>query len=283
MNGHSTVRPSLISVIPLVFIDVDGTLVGSSGEVTNAVWNAVDSARSRGQHLALSTARGAFGASWDMAKRMDPDGWHVFHAGGAVVHAGTGEALGDALPTHTLDALVTMADERQWILELYSPTAYAVESTEGASVDHAALMGVPFETTEFARFRAEKERIVRAQFVVPVAEIDTVKGLVEQLDLVATSATSPIMAGIGFVSLTLPGVTKASGIAHICEVLGLSIDHVMMVGDGLNDLPAIEAVGHPVAMGNAEEAVKAAARYEVADVDSDGLVEALELSNIINP
>lgn len=86
------------------------------------------------------------------------------------------------------------------------------------------------------------------------------------------------MSGISFVSITPPGITKATGIARICEALGVGIESVMMVGDGLNDLPAIEAVGYPVAMGNAEEQVKAAARYIVADVESDGLAEALDLS-----
>jgi len=90
------------------------------------------------------------------------------------------------------------------------------------------------------------------------------------------------MAGVAFVSVTLPGITKASGIAHICGVLNISIEQVMMVGDGLNDLPAIEAVGHAVAMGNAADAVKNAARYHVGHVDADGLVEALELSASID-
>ena len=265
-------------MIPLIFIDVDGTLVGASGKVTEAVWDAVDAARDRGQHLALSTARGAFGASWDMAQRLDPTGWHVFHAGGAVVHAASGEAKGEPLDDELLDVLIDAAGAKDWILEVYSPNAYVVESDAVASVDHAALMGVPFVAGKFASFRQANPRIVRAQFVVDVDQIEAVTSIVAPLGLVATSATSPIMAGTAFVSVTPPGVTKASGIGHICEALNLSIDQVMMVGDGLNDLPAMQAVGHPVAMGNAEVAVKDAAHHVVADVESDGLAEALELS-----
>lgn len=268
-------------MIPLVCIDVDGTLVGTSGEVTEAVWNAVDEARDRGQHLALTTARGAFGASWGMAQRLDPNGWHVFHAGGAVVHAATGEARGDSLQPDALDALVQSANDRDWILELYAPDAYAVESTAPPSVEHAGLLGVPFVAGDFSDFRIENERIVRAQFVVDVGQIADVHDVAEPLGLEATSATSPIMPGIAFVSITPPGITKATGIAYISESLGLSMDQVMMVGDGLNDLPAIEAVGFPVAMGNAEEAVKSAADYHVPDVESDGLATALELSSTL--
>ena len=45
----------------------------ASGEPTPAVWAAADSAIERGQHLALTTARGAFGPTYEWARRLDPD------------------------------------------------------------------------------------------------------------------------------------------------------------------------------------------------------------------
>ena len=43
-------------MLQLVCIDVDGTLIGESGEPTNGVLDAIMHARSLGQTLALSTA-----------------------------------------------------------------------------------------------------------------------------------------------------------------------------------------------------------------------------------
>lgn len=264
-------------MIPLICIDVDGTLVGSSKVVTNGVWAAVDQALERGQHLALSTARGAFGSAWDMAKRLDPNGWHVFHAGGAIAHTGTNETRGHNLDTADIATLRTLA-KNDWFLELYTATTYAVESESQVSVDHAGLMGLPFKACSFDEFLDTNSSIVRAQMVVPVSDIEDVTETLRPLGLSLSSATSPIMEGTAFVSITKPGVTKATGIRSICETLGLTISEVMMIGDGLNDLPAIEAVGHPVAMGNAEDAVKELANHVVADVAHDGVAEALALS-----
>ena len=273
-------------MIPLICIDVDGTLVGASGAVTDEVWAAVDQALARGQQLALSTARGAFGSAWDMAQRLNPSGWHVFHAGGAIVHSQNGESRGHALPAEALAelrAIEQRPENADWLLELYSPGAYAVEDGSKPAVEHAGLMGLPFEPTSFDGFIADHDSIVRAQMVVPVADIAAVQKQLAPLGLSTSSATSPIMVGTAFVSITQPGITKATGISRICDELGLTIDQVMMIGDGLNDLPAIEAVGHPVAMGNAEDEVKAIAHHIVADVEDDGVAEALALSATLEP
>lgn len=265
-------------MIPLICIDVDGTLVGSTGEVTDGVWTAVDAALARGQHLALTTARGAFASSWNMAQRLDPNGWHVFHAGGATVHTGTAVSRGHALTDEELDLAMNVAQRNNWVLELYSPTAYAVDADSVRAVDHAALMGVPFARQELDVFRSADDAMVRVQFVVAEDEVDAVRTALSETTLVVTSATSPIMPGTAFVSATKAGITKATGINTICADLGIDIGQVMMIGDGHNDVPAIEAVGHAVAMGNAVDDVKSLARYTVADVDNDGVAEALELS-----
>ena len=270
-------------MIPLVCIDVDGTLVGPSRKVTNGVWNAVDQALERGQRLALTTARGAFGASWEMASRLDPNGWHVFHAGGAVVNTGDLQSRAHSIDTEIVDTAIEIAMANDWVLELYSPNAYAVDSDGELAVDHADLMEVPFEGIPLDDFRQVHEEIVRAQFVVGVEQIPAVTDALTPTGLSVTSATSPIMPGVAFISATRTGITKATGIEMICQELGITKESVMMIGDGLNDLPAIRAVGHPVAMGNAEDEVKAQARYVVADVVDDGVVEALELSATLEP
>lgn len=266
-------------VIPLVCLDVDGTLVGETGAVTAAVWSACDEAIERGQHLAICTARGAFGASWEMAKRLDPSGWHVFHAGGAIVHSKTEAVRSHAIDHATVFAADQIATAKQWVIEFYTAADYAVDSDDELAVAHAGLLDVPHKVRQLDSLDLSTGGIIRLQYVVDEKFIPDVTTTCADLGLTITSATSPIMPGAAFVSLTSPEVTKATGISTIAAELGVSIDDVMMVGDGSNDLPAIEAVGHPVAMGNAIREVKAAARYEVAPVDEDGVVEALLLSS----
>ena len=260
-------------MLPLICIDVDGTLVGPTGIPTDAVWAAADAAVGRGQHLALSTARGAMGSTYEWAQRLDPSGWHVFHAGGALVHTGTGETVEEALDEAVVDTAVEASRAHGWILEFYDARDYRVNDASPMAVDHASLMGVPHSFGS----RDDISSIVRVQFVVPHAEVAGVTEVMRELAEVST-ATSPVMTDATFVSITPHGVTKATAIAQIAATLGATMADVMMVGDGHNDLVAIAAVGHGVAMGNAQPEVAAAARHHVGNVTDDGLAEALELS-----
>ncbi|MEJ1962881.1 MAG: HAD hydrolase family protein [Gammaproteobacteria bacterium] len=59
-------------MIKLIGIDVDGTLVGSSGIVPPEVWDAAERARVRGIQLVLCSGRPAFGVAFDYARRSMP-------------------------------------------------------------------------------------------------------------------------------------------------------------------------------------------------------------------
>lgn len=266
--------PYALDVLPLVCIDVDGTLVGSSGEPTNAVWAATAEAVARGQHLALCTARGAFAKSWDYAVRLDPNGWHIFHAGASLLHAGTGEERNLSLSGDQVLACQSEAADQDWVIEYYEPRQYVVDTDQQEAKDHAALMGVPFERRPLSELSGE---IVRVQLIVPVDRSADALALAPE-GTQATSATSPIQPGVAFVSITKDGANKGSAIERLAAEIGTTAAQTMMIGDGHNDVLALEAVGYPVAMGNADEHALAVSDRVVADVENDGVVEALMLS-----
>jgi Cof subfamily protein (haloacid dehalogenase superfamily) len=83
-------------------------------------------------------------------------------------------------------------------------------------------------------------------------------------------------AGERYADVTAPGVTKAAMAREWAKLLNLDLAQIAAVGDGLNDLEVIQAVGCGVAMGNSVPELKQVADYIIGQTDEDGLAIWLE-------
>ena len=70
-------------------------------------------------------------------------------------------------------------------------------------------------------------------------------------------------------------ISKASGMKECLAYYGIDVSETMAFGDGDNDAEMIAYAGTGIAMGNATERVKACADYVTADIDEDGVYQAL--------
>jgi len=87
-------------------------------------------------------------------------------------------------------------------------------------------------------------------------------------------------AGLGFIEVLPPGITKASGLAVALERYGVGFGDVLVFGDMPNDLPMFGAVtqagGRAVAVANAHPAVRAATPHVTDGHDAEGVAHYLE-------
>ena len=261
-------------MIGLICIDVDGTLVGSSGEIVSTTWEAAARTRAAGVRLAVCSGRPAFGLARTYAEQLDGDGWHVFQNGASVVRLPAGTTRSRGLAPAAVKSLVARARETGRALELYGDTQYAVETDSPRTREHANLLGVAWAPRDLLSLHGP---VVRAQWLVSHTEAKVV--MAEPHDgLNLSHSLSPLMADTSFINITSAGVDKALAVRAVAAEYEIPLERVMMVGDGANDVTAMQAVGFAVAMGNAEAGAKAAAGYEVSHVDRGGLAEALALA-----
>ena len=78
------------------------------------------------------------------------------------------------------------------------------------------------------------------------------------------------------VDIARKGNSKGKRLTQYVESQGWSMQDAIAFGDNYNDISMLEAVGTGVAMGNAQAPVKAAADYQTADNDHDGVGLAVE-------
>ncbi|MBR4026762.1 MAG: Cof-type HAD-IIB family hydrolase [Lachnospiraceae bacterium] len=87
--------------------------------------------------------------------------------------------------------------------------------------------------------------------------------------------------GQGVVEMIPKGTSKATGIAWLCDYLGIANEDTYAVGDSVNDLDMLQFVGHGIAMGNASDIAKQSAEYVTTSLEEDGIYHALEHYGLI--
>jgi Cof subfamily protein (haloacid dehalogenase superfamily) len=266
----------------LVATDLDGTLLDSAGEVSprtraalNACWDAgipVVGVTGRGPRL-LDSVRDA----------LDGRGIAVLAQGGYVVDLERDEVLRTVgLPRSQAMAVVERIEAVAG--ELIMAVEDAAEQAEARGdgllrVQH----GFEWPYPEPAHL-LPREEVLPPGAVLKVFLRSTTLGqdeLLERAQRVVDPADAEVThAGLGFIEVLPPGITKASGLAVALERYGVGFGDVLVFGDMPNDLPMIDAVaqagGRTVAVANAHPAVRAAAAEMTSGHDADGVARYLE-------
>lgn len=75
--------------------------------------------------------------------------------------------------------------------------------------------------------------------------------------------------------ITAEGVTKGNALKDLAEMLKISREEIIAIGDNHNDISMLEYAGFAIAVGNAEQAVKDIADLVTVSNDEDGVAKAL--------
>jgi Cof subfamily protein (haloacid dehalogenase superfamily) len=103
-----------------------------------------------------------------------------------------------------------------------------------------------------------------------------VETLAELVRAVAGNELSVTFSGMHFVEVAAAGVSKALGLAAVCERLGVDPQRVVAFGDMPNDLAMLSFVGRGVAVGNAHPDVIAEGHETTGTNEEDGVAQVIE-------
>jgi Cof subfamily protein (haloacid dehalogenase superfamily) len=262
----------------LLVVDVDGTLVGASGEVEPRVADALARARDAGIQIALSTGRTP-PACAAFIEALGLAGPHIFFDGGLVMDPADPrpvlERRVDAAATAELLAFVQAWDISA---EVYTRDGYYTSRLTPEIEAHAALQRCRPVEADIDALLGSGE-VVKAELVLASpAQVAAVRAhepaVAGRLRL--SWATAPALPHLTFVNVVDPGVSKGNAVATLARHLAVPPSAVVAVGDSANDLPMFAVAGLAVAMGNAPGPVQAAAHLVAGRVDEGGLADLIE-------
>jgi len=102
------------------------------------------------------------------------------------------------------------------------------------------------------------------------------EALAERVRRHAGDRAEVIWSGGPFIEVASPGVSKAAGLAALCEGLGIAPHEVAAFGDMPNDTRMLEYAGLGVAVANAHPVVRATADEITASNEDDGVALVVE-------
>jgi len=262
----------------LLVVDIDGTLVDKHGAISDEDKRALASAAAVGVKVALSTGR-VIKACRRIIDLLSLDGYHIFFDGALVSDPHKNrEVYAQPIKGEVVRRAVEFARANDIYLELYSSESFFTERENWSDDVHRQFFRLEPTLVDFTGIW-QQERIVKAELVVHNAE-ERRKAELFQSEfngrLRFSIARSPAYPEIDFINIVDPGVSKGEALKTLASFLSIPISEVIAIGDGLNDIPLLEAAGLAVAMGNAFPEVKKVADYITLDVDHCGVAAAIK-------
>jgi len=181
-------------------------------------------------------------------------------------------------PAHTDRAMKasSMAKQAPHTRKRHSPTTATVRSRMRAI--RLLSLDVDGVLTDGGLYYADNGAVSRKFDVRDGVGIKRVLALGVAVALVSAGTTRSIhqrARTLGIRHVIAGADDKLAAVRRLCRQLGYSLDHAAHVGDDLNDIPLMEAVGLPMSVAGAAPEALAAARYVARKQGGEGAVREI--------
>lgn len=255
----------------LLAVDLDETLLDEHSMLTPRGIAAIRAAHDRGAYIVIATGR-MLRASIPFIEALEIDDMLVISYVGALISTMKGEVL----YSHYLDPaaahrLYEYCHKEGLHLQFYSHSDFIYEKEGVGSDVYAELTGLPGKCDP-AFMRDPNVQTAKALIVHDADKLLELKErMIPLFPEFYVGRSRPM-----FLEFTSPEISKGKALKKLCERLSVTAEECVAIGDNDIDLSMIEYAGMGVAMGNGNDAVKAAAQYITASNREDGVAQAVE-------
>lgn len=260
----------------LIVLDLDGTLTNSKKEITARNRETLIRAQQQGIPLVLASGRPTYGIVplADELRMNEFGGYILSYNGGEIINWESKEMMYEnVLPNEVVPVLYECARANHLSILTYDGAEIVTENSQDPYVQKEAFLNkmAVRETNDFL-----------TDITLPVAKC-LIVGDPKKLIPVESELCVRLQGKINvfrsepyFLELVPQGIDKALSLDVLLKETGITRQEVIAIGDGYNDLSMIKFAGMGVAMGNAQEPVKKAAKLITLSNEEDGVAEAIE-------
>ena len=272
--ARETEDPAVRTEHLLIVLDIDGTILLEDETLSPGVVEAVEHAHRAGHEVMLATGRSWEGTEQILrALKIAPE-FVVCSNGAVILRKVDGEDLGyERFHTETFDPTEVLT-----LLREHLPDAkYMVELPDGHRL-YTEHLG-DWNLANAARVPFEELSFVPVCRIVVVSPGDTEKDFVDLVERIGLNEVSYAVGWTAWLDIAPQGVDKGTALNRVREWLGVDPAHVLVMGDGRNDVGmfrwALENGGRAVAMEQGPQEVRDAAGETTTSVEAGGVAAIL--------
>jgi Cof subfamily protein (haloacid dehalogenase superfamily) len=263
--------------IKLLVLDIDGTMVGSSNEITKPVKLAIEKAQEQNIKVTLATGR-MYRSALPYYEQINTDLPLIAYNGAWIQNPQSKERqhfpIAKEIALELLDYFESPSlnpyfgvhcylDDQLYVREITPSTREYAERSQVEAIAVGDLRVILKSNPTKVLAIAHKTKMIKKCFPDLKKRYST-----EQLYL--TQSAHNLLEAIH------PDVHKGKAVQYLAEtILGITREEVMVMGDNFNDVEMLQYAGLGVAMGNAPPEVKQIADWVAPDVEADGVAVAI--------
>ncbi len=262
----------------MVACDLDGTIVGRDGRISQRTLDALTACERRGIHVVFVTGR--------PPRWMDPIVEMTGHQGLALCGNGAivlNLATGAVVSSRGLTGPTVLAVTER-LRECIPGAAFALETLDGyrrevayTPIHDAARAAVTGTVEKLLADHPTVVKVLCKQAVEHYGELNS-----DQLLIRARAVLGGLAEVVHssprdhMLEISAPGVTKATALAWLAGELGVEAPEVIAFGDMPNDIPMLTWAGTGYAMSGGHPDAIAAAPRQAPPCDQDGVAQVIE-------
>ncbi|MFA6571603.1 MAG: HAD family hydrolase [Bacteroidota bacterium] len=242
--------------IQALIFDLDGTAIPSriDGMPSQVVIDAVRKAK-KICHVSVATGR-PYSYAKDILEALKIDDLCILNGGSSLYSCKTNEYVW----------------KQEMDIHLLEEVVFKLKAFHAHDVEDDSLRG----KVKLSDYHPKGPICLTCIFSVNHAESEEIIDIVKKTSGLIAHAMNSHTLGMYDVHITHELATKKHALQSLLARLNVDHTHVMVVGDGGNDVPLFELAGIKVAMGNGAEKLKELADWIAPGVDDDGLAVAIE-------